>query len=145
MGTSKYRRSLEERLDAPAEGWKPEVGEKLIGTIIDLDERDSQYDEEPYTLVTVLNDEGEERAFHGFHTVPRRKLARLGPQIGDRIGIAYHGRHSKGYERYVIKLDRPPRTSAPTEPTATAETEPAADNDMEAEEEIDPAEGDIPF
>ena len=40
-------RSLDDRLGNFAEAWKPEPGDKLIGTVIDLDERDSAFGDEP--------------------------------------------------------------------------------------------------
>lgn len=149
MSASVERRSLEERLDAPAEAWKPEAGDKLIGEILDLDERESNYDDQPYPLVTVLSDDGEERAFHAFHTVARRELGRLRPRIGERIGIAYHGRHAKGYERYVIKLDRVPKSPNWDRVAAKAEAELAGTDAEPEDEESEPEdaakEGDIPF
>jgi hypothetical protein len=103
---SKATRTVEERLDSFAEAWRPEAGDKLIGTVVDLDERDSDFGDEPYPIVTVLTDTGDERAFHGFHTVARNELAKQRPKVGERIGIAYHGLSDKGYERYRIIVER---------------------------------------
>ena len=68
------------------------VGDKLIGTVVDLDERDSDYGDEPYPIVTVETDDGNELACHAFHTVARNELAKQRPVVGERIGIAYHGK-----------------------------------------------------
>ena len=62
-------RSLSDRLDSYAEAWRPKPGDKLIGVVVDLDERDSEYDDPPYPIVTVETDDGEELAFHAYHTV----------------------------------------------------------------------------
>src|SRR5206468_3062798 len=98
-------KTLDERLDAFAEPWKPEPGDKLIGEVADLDERESEYGS--YPIVTVLTDEGEELAFHAFRTVAKNELAKVRPQIGDRIGIAYHGKpDGKDYELYRIIVER---------------------------------------
>ena len=100
-------RSLEERLDTFAEAWRPKTGDKLIGTVVDLDERESEYDEEPYPIVTVRTDDGQELAFHGFHTVARNELAKQRPRVGERIGIAYHGvPEGRKYEAYRIIVER---------------------------------------
>ena len=98
--------SLEERLGSFSEAWKPKMGDKLIGKVVGLDERVSDFYPEPYPIVVVLTDEGQERSFHAFHTVPRRELASQRPVVGDRIGIAYHGKHEeKGYEQYRIVVE----------------------------------------
>ena len=110
--------ALRERLDHPAEAWRPEPGDRLVGTVVDRDERTSQFDEEPYPIVTVRVAEGsteaggatiepgDERAFHGFRTVARREIERRNPRLGDYIGIAFDGRHTRGYDRYVIRVER---------------------------------------
>jgi hypothetical protein len=132
--TTTSRRSLEERLENPAEAWRPDPGEKLIGTVVDLDERESTYDEQPYPIVTVLTSDGNEHAFHGFHTVPRRELARLRPRLGERIGIVYHGRHPRGYEHYTIKLERDP-TAPDWERIAAAAGEPTDEDEQQDEDD----------
>jgi hypothetical protein len=97
--------NLAERLDSFAEPWKPEPGEKLIGEVVDLDERENEYGS--YPVVTVMTDEGEELAFHAFRTVPKNELAKQRPQVGDRIGIKYFGKpEGKDYELYRIKVER---------------------------------------
>lgn len=113
------RRSLEDRLDAPAPAWRPEPGDRLIGIVVDVGTREGTYG--PYPVVTVESEEdGCDLAFHGFHSVARQELARLKVRVGDRIGLAYHGRRtSKGgdeYESYVIRVDR----EEPVEPAAPA-------------------------
>jgi hypothetical protein len=98
-------KSLEERLDSNAEAWKPQPGEKLIGTITDLDERENEYG--TYPIVTVRTDNGDELAFHAFRTVAKNELAKKRPQVGDRIGIAYHGKPAgKEWEAYKIVVER---------------------------------------
>lgn len=100
-------RSLSDRLDSFAEAWKPKPGDKLIGVVVDLDERTSDYDDgAPYPIVTVETDDGQELAFHAFHTVARNELGKQRPQLGDRIGIAYHGKpEGKSYESYRVIVE----------------------------------------
>lgn len=99
--------TLEQRLDSYAEAWRPEPGDKLVGTVVELGQRQSEFDKDPYPIITVETEEGEQFAFHGFHTVARGELAKLRPRLGERIGIAYHGKHEeRGYERYRIIVER---------------------------------------
>jgi hypothetical protein len=103
--------SLDDRLDSFAEAWRPEVGDKLIGTVIGVDMRDSDYGD-PYPIIEVETDEGGQFAFHGFHTIARRELAKKQPQVGDRIGIKYYGRGEpakpgmSGAEKYKILVEK---------------------------------------
>jgi hypothetical protein len=115
-------------LDSFPEGWRPKVGDKLIGAVIGLETRTGEYGE--YPIVVVRTDEGQDFAFHAYHTVAKSELEKLQPQVGDRIGIAYHGPHpARGYERYRIIIVRrageaaadnappdPPEPPQPSEP-----------------------------
>jgi hypothetical protein len=102
--------NLADRLDVTAEAWRPEVGEKLIGVVVDLDERISSYDgATKYPVVTVQDDAGTCLAWHAFHAVARAQLAQAAPVIGDRIGIKFSGKHpEKGYALWVVRVDRAP-------------------------------------
>lgn len=93
---------LTDRLDNFAEGWRPKPGDKLIGLVTDVDSRETEYGDEPYPIITVAAEEGStqegemvrpgtELAWHGFHTIARREIAKQRPMVGDHIGIAYHG------------------------------------------------------
>jgi hypothetical protein len=142
--------SLEDRLDSFPEAWKPEaVGDKLVGRVVDVDVRESKYGD-PYPIVVVETEDGTERAFHGFHTISRRELAKQKPQVGDRIGIAYHGRSEpsepgmSGAELYkvIVEKDEP----APVDWDAIIEGDPGPEmdpNDPGVEPEL--PDDDIPF
>ena len=93
-------RSLEDRLDSTAEAWRPEAGDKIVGTVVDVDSRDGEFG--LYPIVTVQTDTGDERAVHAFHTVLKREFAKRQPRPGERIGIKYLGKHERGYEAYRI-------------------------------------------
>lgn len=131
--------SLFDRLDRFAEAWRPTTaGEKIVGRVVDVDLRESEYGA-PYPIVTIETDDGVELAFHGFHTVARRELAKQRPQVGDRIGIAYHGRGEpsrpgmSGAELYRIIVER-----AEPEPVDWGAVDPGGDP---ANDDDDP----IPF
>jgi hypothetical protein len=85
--------SLSERLDHYPEAWKPtEPGSKLIGELVEVDLRESDYGKEPYPILTVCSEEdGREYAWHAFHTAARNAVARKKPQPGERVGIVYGG------------------------------------------------------
>jgi hypothetical protein len=94
--------NLSDRLDSFPEGWRPAKGDKLIGEVTELAERESEYGEGPYPIVTVAAEEGStqdgepirpgtEIAWHAFHTMARSEVARKRPQVGNHVGIAYHG------------------------------------------------------
>lgn len=97
--------SLEDRLDSTSEPWKPNEGDKLIGTVVDIDERDGGYGS--YPIIVVLTDSGDQLAFHAFHTVAKSELAKARPVVGDRIGVKYLGKpEGKNYESYRITVAR---------------------------------------
>ena len=112
--------NLAERLDSFPEPWKPIEGDKLIGELVDLSMRDSEYGD-PYPILTVEAEEGStldgkpisgEYAWHGFHAMSRGEVARRRPQIGERVGISYHGKGTaapgmSAPEKYRLLVDRP--------------------------------------
>jgi len=101
--------SLSDRLESFAEGWRPKPGEKLIGVITEVDERESDFGNGRYPVITVASDDGREVALHGFHTVLKGELAKKRPAVGDRIGVAYFGRSGgeRPYERYRLIVEKP--------------------------------------
>ena len=101
--TRSSRSTLEEQLDtrfAPA--WRPEPGDKLVGTVTELTERDGAYG--PYPIITLRQEDGEELAIHCFHGVLQSELARIAPKHGDELGVKYSGKDpEKGYHRYRVR------------------------------------------
>lgn len=74
-----------------AAGWRPEQkGDKAAGRVVDITVGQGGYD--PYPIVTVENDAGEQTAIHAFHTVLRGELAKRRPQVGDEISVTYLGK-----------------------------------------------------
>lgn len=147
-GSASTGRTLEERLDAFAKAWRPEKGDKLIGVVTDVDLRTSDYGP-PYPIITVEQEDGSQLAFHGFHAVARRELAKQRPQPGDRIGIAYHGKGEpakpgmSGAELYRIIVERDEQRMALDWDAigVTAEAEAI----VESADAATPADDDIPF
>lgn len=107
--------TFETRLDSFPTGWRPAVGDTLIGTVTEVSTRESEFGG-AYPLVVVATEDGDEVAIHGFHAVLKNELARLRPKEGDKMGVKYHGKDDKGgYERYRVIIERaePDEWSAP--------------------------------
>lgn len=105
--------NLSDALDAShAEAWRPQPGDKLIGRVVSIDQRDD-YNDDPYPVVTVQPEQGDPLAWHAFTTVGKAELAKWRPEIGETIGVIYKGRHpERKYHLYRVAVDgRPP--SAP--------------------------------
>jgi hypothetical protein len=103
--------AFEDRLnEAYAPAWRPAAGDTLVGTVVALGERQGEF--EPYPIITVETDGGQQFAFHAFHTVAKSELAAQKPRIGERVGVKYIGQiASQGgrgkYHGYRIIVDRP--------------------------------------
>lgn len=83
--------TIEDKLDAEfAAAWRPDPGDKIAGEVVAIGERQGQYD--PYVVVTLRRDDGEEFAIHAFHQVLGAQLAALRPQLGDKLALKYQGK-----------------------------------------------------
>ena len=106
--------SLEERLESGLpSAWRPdqEDPDTIIGKVVDIQVGTSDYD--PYPLIVIQQDDGSEKAIHGFHTVLKNELLRNKPQIGERIGIKYLGEQEtkpgsrfKSFIGYRVSVER---------------------------------------
>jgi hypothetical protein len=105
---------LEDRLESGLpSAWRPDKEDPdiLIGKVVSIEQGTSDY--EPYPLIVIEQDDGEEKAVHGFHTVLKNELIRQKPQPGERIGIKYLGEQPtkpgskfKSFIGYRVKVDR---------------------------------------
>lgn len=97
--------SILNRLDAPTpSAWRPEPGDSLIGRVVEIDSRTTEYG--AYPMVTVQIDDGTEVCFHAFHSVAKSELARRRPGVGDKIGVKFLGKPAgKSYENYKIVVE----------------------------------------
>jgi hypothetical protein len=77
-------------LDSFPEGWRPKPGDKLIGVIIGIEARTTEYG--TYPIVTIRTDSGADFGFRAFRTVARREVEKLKPKVGDRIGRSWKTR-----------------------------------------------------
>ena len=100
-------KDIEQQLDrVNAAAWKPEPGDKLVGEVVELGERDGGYG--TYPIVVIEPEGGEPSAVHAFHDVLRNELARVAPRIGDVMAIRYDGKQAgeRGYHRYKVVSGR---------------------------------------
>lgn len=105
---------LGERLESGLpSAWRPdqEDPDVIIGEVVDIQVGTSDYD--PYPLIVIRQDSGEEKAIHGFHTVLKNELMRHKPQVGERMGVKYLGEQAtkpgskyKSFIGYRVKVDR---------------------------------------
>jgi hypothetical protein len=84
----------EDALDLEGVAWTPTKDEtqprKIIGQVVDLDERDSEYGD-PYQVISLQTEDETVWSVHCFHTTSRNAVKRLAPQVGDVIGVKYVG------------------------------------------------------
>src|SRR5207244_9608199 len=81
--------TYQDALDAPeAEPWRPEVGEKLVGEVVEVDEFTGDYGTAP-TVTIQPEDGGEPLKVFGFGTVLKDKIERANPQVGDIVGVKF--------------------------------------------------------
>jgi hypothetical protein len=121
--------NIDDRLDRDVEGWRPNTGDKLIGTVVGITEGESEYG--PYPIIEVQVADGRIVGAHCFHTVLRNEIKGRRPAIGDDIGIKYKGKSAgKGgrqpYDDYSVALDPGPNhNTAAAQPAAAAAAAPA--------------------
>jgi hypothetical protein len=148
--------SLLDRLENISEPWLHESGDVLIGEVVDIDSRESEYGR--YQIVVVETEKGSteqggkaipigsERAFHAMRTVPRNEIAKQKPKIGERLGVKFHGTAPRGdYAAYKIRVER---QSPPLDDEAGVvdiRAAAAVPDPGESDEQAPAAADDIPF
>lgn len=108
---------METMLNAEQEGWRPEVGDILIGDVLNMElaGHHSRWGTYPLLTIRQLDEAGTITLWHAFHQVTRNELENKGVRIGDRIGVKYLGKEAvKGndeleYDNYrILKQPRKP-------------------------------------
>jgi hypothetical protein len=136
---SRFQR-LADRLDAEAEKWVHEPGDKLLGDVLDVDTYVGDRGYEPCPMLTVEVAEGsteeggkpirpgEERIFYASRTVARSEVEKASLAVGDTVGIKYQGLAAgKDYYGYKIRVLQSEAAGAKEEPSEAGE-EPASDD-----------------
>lgn len=93
-----------DQLNTEFTAWKPEIGETVIGEVVAITERTSDYG--TYPMLNIATTDGRFFCVHAFHTVLKSELARQAPKAGDNIGIRYIGKSDRGYENYKVAVTR---------------------------------------
>lgn len=96
LGSFRDTRTLDEKLTAPRENWKPHAdltqSKTVSGLVIDKTERELGFEQQGTApFLRVLDDDGTEWSVAGFHAVLRAEIIRTGPHVGDRVGVIYQG------------------------------------------------------
>lgn len=117
-----------------AEGWRPEEGDVLVGTVTEVGVGFSNFGGN-YPIVTVQPEErgAEPVAVHCFHVALQSRMLGLRPRVGERIGIKYEGQRPHKSQPgqtvavYIVKIDGRTDTSevwdrlSPSPPQVAAE------------------------
>jgi hypothetical protein len=91
----------------PPRSCKPAVGDIVAGEIVDLDVGESDLNQEPFPILTLRQDDGEEIRVFGWHWVLKDKIAKLAPKMGESIAIRYDGTpEGKKYQSYRVRMNR---------------------------------------
>ncbi len=113
-----------------AETWKPqEPGDMLVGTLEGYDQATTDFG--TYRVAHIRDEEGVLRGLWLMHNVLQDEWEEAAPEVGERVGVQYHGKRSGenyDYHMWAAKVDRSedaPQTSG-EEGTATTEDENAA-------------------
>jgi hypothetical protein len=100
-----------------AEGWKPEPGDEIDGTVLGIKIGESDYKREAgkdprYPIVFVRTDDGKTSAVHCFHAVLENEMKAAQPLPGERIFIKCISATAKGAGgrntavRYAVAVHR---------------------------------------
>lgn len=71
-------------------GWRPEPGDRLRGTVVDITTggEGSEYGRYP---IVVLSTKDGDVAVHAFHFTLKNRLREMRPKIGHTLDIVFHG------------------------------------------------------
>ena len=82
--------------------WVPDPEDRLVGTIVGIEQVDGDYG--PYPLLHIDCGDDEVTVLHAFHQVLRAELTRLKAKVGDKVAIKYRGKPAKAHLYSVLRL-----------------------------------------
>lgn len=85
--------------------WRPEIGDKINGKVIDIDLRTVVWKDQERLVPVLVLDTGEKQNVYtvwAMNTVLANELRKLAPQIGDRLGVVRQSDSENGYKRYRV-------------------------------------------
>lgn len=74
------------------EGWRPNDGDVLTGTVHAVSKAWSDWANEFYPLVTIKDEDGKLVDVHAFHATLKSRLMEAKPKVGDPLEIAFLGK-----------------------------------------------------
>ncbi len=74
------------------EGWRPEPGDMLVGTVAAVSRAWSDWSNSFYPLVTIKDEDGKHTDVHAFHHTLKSRLMEVKPKVGERIEVVYEGK-----------------------------------------------------
>ena len=81
--------TVPEAMDFGTEGWRPEPGDTITGTVEDITSGQGGYAR--YPIIVLSTKDGDKVAVHAFHHTLRNRLIEMRPKIGHTLTITYHG------------------------------------------------------
>lgn len=92
-------KGLLDQVELDVKGWRPEPGDKVWGTVVDITDSD-EGDFGPHPIVVIQTPSGALVGVHAFHQILRndveRKIKRGTLKIGTEIAIQYRGPQGEG-------------------------------------------------
>lgn len=85
--------------------WRPEIGDKINGKVIDIDLRTVVWKDQERLVPVLVLDTGEKQNVYtvwAMNTVLANELRKLAPQVGDRLGVVRQADSENGYKRYKV-------------------------------------------
>jgi hypothetical protein len=111
-----------------AETWKPqEPGDMLVGTLEGYDQATTDFG--TYRVAHIRDEEGVLRGLWLMHSVLQDEWEEAAPEVGERVGVQYHGKRSGenyDYHMWAAKVDRTDEATGEDAPQTTAEESTAA-------------------
>jgi hypothetical protein len=110
-----FERALDEDDGIPPEGWKPKPGDMIIGVLRRYQKAESQYGPCWIAVLEARNDAGQpyRAAVWLSSTVLANEFRKLRPKVGERLGVKRLPDHTKGYKRFLVRVDRAANESGP--------------------------------
>jgi hypothetical protein len=90
--------TVPEAMDFGVEGWRPEKGDTLTGTVEDITSGGSGSEYGKYPILVLSTKEGGKVAVHAFHHTLKNRLLEMRPKLGHTLTITYLGEEPQ-YDR----------------------------------------------
>lgn len=118
MARRDLHRALDEAPEDDARTWKAEIGDEIVGDIVQRDQVANKFKPDlPSERLIVHTDDDEHFTIYCHHIVLLTKVQKLNPQVGDRIAIRrLDDDPDKKYARYKVVVDRAADQATPSLP-----------------------------